>query len=214
MSILSKLFGGGSNPADTASPYLNQIPGVGHQGYDPYINQGQTAGQTAQSQYDTMTNDPAGFINRLMEQYKPSEGYQFSKDQLMKQYGNAAAAGGIAGTPLDQMNQAQGVQGLLSQDMQQFLSNVLGQHKEGLAGEEGVSNRGYDASKNLTDLLGGALNQQGGLAFNGTQQKNSDKNGLLSALAKALGMGAGAFFGGAPGALIGGGLSSSMFGGG
>jgi len=29
MSILSKLFGGGSNPAGAASPYLDQIPGVG-----------------------------------------------------------------------------------------------------------------------------------------------------------------------------------------
>lgn len=221
MSWLSNLFGGGhgggggsSNPMGAANQYLDKIPQIGHDYYDPYITQGSTAGQTAQKQYDTMTNDPAGFINRLMEQYKPSEGYQFQKGQLEKEMGNTAAAGGIAGTPLDQMNQAQGVQGLLSQDMQQFLSNVLGQHKEGLAGEEGVSERGFNASKSLADLLGGALNQQGGLAFQGAQQKNSDRNSMLGALAKALGMGAGAFFGGAPGALIGGGLGSSMFGGG
>ena len=216
MSWLSNLFGGGgggSNPADAANQYLNQIPGVAHQGYDDYINQGKTAGQTAQQQYDTMTNDPAGFINRLMEQYKPSEGYQFQKGQLTDQMSNTAAAGGIAGTPLDQMNQAQGVQGLLSQDMQQFLSNVLGQHKEGLAGEEGVSSRGFDASGKLTDALGGALNQQGGLAFQDAQARNSqtssDKNALWSMFGKILGGGAGFALGGVPGAAVG----AGMFGG-
>ncbi len=213
MSWLSDLFGGGSNPADAANPYLNQIPGVGHQGYDDYINQGKTAGQTAQGQYDTMTNDPTGFINKLMEQYKPSEGYQFQKGQLEKEMGNTAAAGGIAGTPLDQMNQAQGVQGLLSTDMQQFLSNVLGQHKEGLAGEEGVSNRGYDASKNLTDLLGGNLNQQANLGFQGAQQQNTNKNALMQSLIKLVGTLGGGAMGGL-GGLLGGGLGSSMFGGG
>jgi hypothetical protein len=221
MSILSKLFGGGggggfsgSNPANAAQPYLDKIPQVGHDYYDPYITQGSTAGQTAQRQYDTLTNDPTGFINKLMEAYKPSEGYQFQKDLLTKEMGNTAAAGGIAGTPLDQMNQAEGVQGLLSKDMQQFLQNALGVYGTGLEGEEKVSGRGFDAAKNLADLLGGSLNQQAGLAFQGQQQQNTNKSGMLSALAKALGMGAGAFFGGAPGALIGGGLGSSMFGGG
>src|SRR3990167_9540646 len=39
MSWLSSLFHGGNskNPADAAMPYLNQVPGVSHQGYDPYI---------------------------------------------------------------------------------------------------------------------------------------------------------------------------------
>lgn len=206
MSILSKLFGGRSNPMDAANQYLNQIPGLGHKGYDPYVNAGLDASGKTKSQYESLMSDPTGFINKLMEAYKPSESYGFQKEQLTKDMGNTAAAGGIAGTPLDQMNQAEGIQKLLSGDMQQFLQNALGVFGTGLEGEEGIAGRGFDATKNLTDLLGGALNQQGGLAFQNAQQKNSDKNGWFQMLAKALGAGGGALFGGLPGAKFGAGL--------
>ncbi len=187
MSWLSELFGGGKNPMNEANQYLNQIPGVAHQGYDDYVNQGKDASGKTKTQYEDMMNDPTGFINKLMEGYKPSEGYQFQKEQLTKELGNTAAAGGIAGTPQDQMNQGAGVQKLLSGDMQQFLQNVLGRYDKGLEGEEGVATRGYDASGKLTDALGGALNQQGGLAFNDAQQKNKNKNDMWSMFGKALG---------------------------
>jgi len=208
MSWLSKLFGGGENPRDAANQYLNQIPGVAHQGYDDYVNQGKDASGKTKSQYEDMMNDPTGFINKLMEGYKTSEGFNFKKDLLTKELGNTAAAGGVAGTPLDQMNQAQGIDGLLSQDMQEWLSNVLGRYDTGLAGEEGIASRGFDASGKLTDALGGALNQQGGLAFQNQQQKNSDRNSLWSMFGKALGAGAGGLLGGVPGAKVG----SNIFG--
>ena len=208
MSWLSNIFGGGdeNSPMNGANTYLNQIPGVGHQGYDSYVNAGQDASGKTKSAYEDMMNDPTGFINKLMEQYKTSEGYGFEKDQLTKELGNTAAAGGIAGTPQDQLNQGTAIQGLLSKDMQQFLQNVLGRYDKGLEGEEGVATRGYDASKQLTDLLGGALNQQGGLAFQNQQQKNQNKNDLWSVFGKALGAGTGALFGGAPGAKVGAGI--------
>ncbi len=207
MSWLSKLFGGGNdNPMDSANQYLNKIPGVAHQGYDDYINQGRDASGKTKSKYEDLMGDPTGFINKLMEGYKPSEGYQFQKDQLTKELGNTAAAGGVAGTPMDQMNQGEGVQKLLSGDMQKFLQNVLGVFDTGLKGEEGVANRGFDASGKLTDALGGALNQQGGLAFQNAQQKNQNKNDLWSIFGKALGAGTGFAVGGVPGASVGSGI--------
>lgn len=212
MSWLSNLFGGGANPMNDANQYLNQIPGVAHQGYDPYVNAGKDASGKTKSAYEGLMDDPTGFINKLMEGYKPSEGYQFQKDQLTKEMGNTAAAGGIAGTNFDQMNQAQGVQGLLSKDMQQFLQNVLGRYDKGLEGEEGIATRGYDASGKLTDALGGALNQQGGLAFQNAQQNNKNRNDKWGMFGKALGAGAGAFFGGVPGAVAGGKIGNSIFG--
>lgn len=216
MSILSKLFGGGTNPADAAMPYLNQIPGVGHQYYDPFITQGAEAGQKTQSQYDTLMSDPTAFINKLMQGYQPSEGYQFQKDELTKAMGNTAAAGGISGTPLDQMNQAKGIQGLLSQDQQQFLQNALGVFNTGLQGEQGIADKGFQASGSLADYLGSNLGQQGQLAFQGQSQKNANKTAMLGALMKALGMAGGMATGGGLGglaSLAGGGFGSSMFGG-
>lgn len=213
MGWLNKLFGGGhgdsNSPMNAANQYLNQIPGVAHQGYDPYVNAGLDASSKTKSAYESMMEDPTGFINKLMEGYKPSEGYQFQKEQLTKELGNTAAAGGIAGTPQDQMNQGEGVQKLLSGDMQQFLQNVLGRYDTGLKGEEGIATRGYNASGNLVDALGSALNQQGGLAFQNQQQKNQNKNDLWSMFGKALGAGVGGYFGGVPGATAG----ASIFGG-
>lgn len=204
MSMLSKLFGGhGKSPMDAANKYLSQIPGVGHQGYDPYINEGLDASDKTKSKYEELLGDPTAFINKLLEGYQPSEGYQFQKDQLTKDLSNTAAAGGIAGTPQDQFNQGEAIQKLLSGDMQQFLQNVLGAFNTGLQGEEGIAGRGFDASKSLTDLLGGALNQQGGLAFQNQQQKNQNKNDLWNMFGKALGAGGGFALGGLPGAKIG-----------
>lgn len=205
MSMLSSLFGGKKpqSPMDAANNYLNQIPETAHQGYDQYINAGNEAGKKTQSEYDMLTSDPTGFINKLMEGYKPSEGYQFQKDQLTKELGNTAAAGGIAGTPQDQMNQGKGIQQLLSGDMQQFLQNVLQQYHTGLKGEQGISDRGYDASGKLTDTLGNALNQQGGLAFQDAQQKQKNRNDIWSTFGKGLGGAAGFLAGGPLGGALG-----------
>lgn len=189
MSLLSGLFGGGksNSPMNAAMPYLNQIPGVAHQGFDPYVNAGLDASGRTKDIYESLMTDPTAFINKLMEGYQPSEGYQFQKDQLTKELGNTAAMGGVAGTPMDQMNQGQGVQNLLSGDMQQFLQTVLGAFNTGLGGEENIATRGFDASKNLTDMLGGSLNQKAGLAFNDQQQKNKNKGDMWSMFGKALG---------------------------
>lgn len=218
MSILSGLFGGGKkdSPMRAANQYLNQIPGIAHQGYDPYVNAGLDASGRTKQHYENMMDDPTGLINKIMEQYQTSQGYGFAKDQLLKEAGNTAAAGGIAGTPLDQLNQGELVQGLLSKDMQQFLMNALGRYDLGLAGEEGIAGRGFDASGRLTDALGGNLTQQAGLAFNDAQQKNKNKSDMWSMFGKALGAGAGFALGGPTGAGVGyklGGGAGNLFGG-
>ncbi len=209
MSMLSKLFGGTpeKNPMMEANQYLNKIPGVAHEGYDPYVNAGLDASGKTKDVYENLMNDPTAFINQLMKGYQPSEGYQFQKGELTKELGNAAAAGGVAGTPYDVMNQGKGIQGLLSGDMQQFLQNALGLFRTGLSGEENIAGRGYNATGQLTDTLGNALNQQGGLAFQNAQQQNADartdKKNLWSMFGKALGAGGGFLLGGPAGAYAG-----------
>lgn len=209
MSILSDLFGGGHqrSPQDAANKYLNQIPGVGHNAYDEYINQGREAGSNTHNQYQNLINDPQSFINQIMGGYKPSEGYQFQKGELEKALSNTAAAGGIAGTPQDQMAQGEAIQGLLSKDQQQWLKNVLGRYDIGLQGSENEAGRGYQASGSLADILGGNLNQQAGLAFQDQQQKNKSRNDMINGLIKAFGTAGGFLVGGPAGAAAGGGLA-------
>lgn len=186
MSWLSEALNGGQSAVNKAQNYLNQIPNTGRQYNLPYIQGGQQAGDILTTQYGNMASDPQEFINSIMRNYKPSEGYQFQKGELEKEAGNAAAAGGIAGTPYHQQQQAQLVQQLLSTDMQNWLNNVLGVQRTGLQGEQNLFNTGYDASGRQSDLETNALNQQAGLAYQGQSQKNNAHNQLIQAIIKAL----------------------------
>jgi len=48
-------------------------------------------------------NDPDGLYSKLGQGYKESPGYQFKLKQAMMAGDNAAAAGGMAGTPQHQV---------------------------------------------------------------------------------------------------------------
>ncbi len=76
MSWLSDFFSGGKNPADAAMPYLNQIPGMEKQYYDPFINRGNEAANTLTPQFNQMSSDPAQFLEGLMGKYQPSRSYR------------------------------------------------------------------------------------------------------------------------------------------
>ncbi len=155
---------------------LNQISGVGKQYYEPYIGQGQEAGNRANQEYSNMLDDPSGLINAIMQSYQPSTGYQFKEDRLKRSAANTSAAGGFAGTQYDADNQTALVNSLLSEDMQQYLQNVMGVHGQGLAGKELVAGRGYDASSSLADFLGSNMGQQAGVDYRFGQDRNSGRN--------------------------------------
>lgn len=171
---LFNLFGGGDykNPADAAMPYLNQIPGVGHQYYDPWINQGLGAAGQSQGVYNQMTNNPNDYYNKIAAGYKQSPGYQFKLQQGLGAAGNAAAFGGMAGSPQHQQQAAGIAEGYANQDFNDYLNQVLGINKTGLQGQENAQTRGFGASGSLADLLGSNYAQQGALAFQGQAGEN------------------------------------------
>ena len=187
----------GSNPAESAMPYLNQIPGIGRENYQPFINQGQQAQQQLNPLYDRMSQDPSGYINSLMQNYSPSEGYRFKEQQMLRGAQNSAASGGFAGTQNDQMGQAEMIRGLLGGDMQEFLQNVMGAQGQGMQGLENQVGRGYESAGNLAGYLGSALGAQGGLAFQGEAQRNQQRadkrNAIWSLLGSLAGAGSGMY---------------------
>lgn len=176
------MFGGGGgggapmgqNPANAGMQYLNQIPGIGRQYYQPFVNEGQQASGVANPVYNQMTQDPNEFLNSIMRNYNPSEGYRFKENRLRQGMANDAAAGGFRGTQYDQEQQANSVSGILGQDMEQFLQNILGIQQGGLQGQENRIGRGFQASGNLADYLGNALGAQAGMAFQGQAQQNQN----------------------------------------
>jgi hypothetical protein len=179
-SGLGRMFGVGTpkgikNPAESAMPYLNQIPGVGRQYHDPFIQAGQQAQGQTRPIYEQMAQDPTAFLNALMEGYTPSRGYQTREKVLSQALRNSAAQGGYAGTPYAQREQGELINDLLGGDQQQYLGNLMGIQGQGLGGLEGMIGRGYQSSGNLADYIGNALGNQGGLAYQGQAQLNQGK---------------------------------------
>lgn len=196
MSILSNLFGGsGNSPAEAANKYLDQIPGTSHQSYDPYINRGQEAGSVLSKEYGNMAQNPEDVLNQMLTSYQPSAGYKFKQDQLGKAAANTAAAGGMRGSPQDQLSQQQLTQGLLNDDMQQWISNLMGTKQQGLAGEQNLYGTGFQASTGLNSDLTNNLASKASLGYKDAQDKNNKKQALIKALMSGIGSVGGSFLG-------------------
>lgn len=199
LGMLGSSMGGNDKyEGPTAESFLQQIPGIGHKYFDPYVEKGAKSQDIATERYMKMAQDPSSFVNQLMSSYKPSTGYQFREQRGLDAMRNSAAAGGYTGTREDQLGQAELVNGLLGQDMQQWLANLMGAQGRGLEGLNMNSQMGYGASGQLADLLSNTLGSQAMVAaqreglFNKGQQKQSD---LFGSLGNMLGVGLGGLLG-------------------
>lgn len=183
------------DPQKDANRYLSQIPGIGKQYYNPFIDSGKKAGGILEGEYGKLLK-PTSFIDDIMKNYSQSAAAKYQQDQLGRGIGATAAAGGFAGTPEHQKEYATMAQDVMSGDMQQYLQNALGVYDRGVGGERDIYNKGFQASGSLADLLSGVLGSQAGLAFQAGSQTNASRDAFMSALMKALSTGAGAMGGG------------------
>jgi len=209
MSWLSDFLKGGKNPADAAMPYLNQIPGMEKQYYDPFINYGKEAATTLTPQFNQMSQDPAAFLESIMSKYQPSRTYQLRNEEALRAAGNTAAAGGMRGSLGDIKNASRISDVLLGQDMQEWLNNVLGLQKEGQQGLGHQFDTGFNATQGLTGDLANVLGTQSQLAFQGQANQNKSRSDALSGILQAIGGIAG--FGLPNGSTVGGSLLGRFF---
>jgi len=114
--------------------YAKTLPGPQHFP-DLYENPGIDYREMP-AEYTQMARTPKDFMENIMRGYEPSRAYQFAENRLKQGMRNTAAAGGFAGTPYHQLQEAEGVRDLLSENMQQYLQNILGIQQTGLGGEE------------------------------------------------------------------------------
>lgn len=187
MSFLGDFFSGGKNPADAAMPYLNQIPGMEKQYYEPYIGYGKEAYGNLNPGLTEQATHPAEFLENLLQKYQPSRAYQLARDETQRAAGNTAAAGGMRGSINDITNQSRLTDSLLGEDMQKWLQNVLGIQGTGQTGLGNFFNTGFNASQGLSSDLSNVLGTQAGLAFQGQANQNKSRSDLLSGLAQAFG---------------------------
>lgn len=194
-------FLGGSDPSKAANKYLNKIPGMAGQQYNPYINAGQRQLPGLEDEYAKMMGNPGDFINNIGAGYQKSPGFDFAMQQALQGSGNAMAAGGMAGSPMhEQMNMGLATN-LANQDYNQWLQNALGQHQQGMEGSQGLYQGGMNASDAYAKMLADTYGSQASNAYSGSQSRNNMMMGALGGLA-GLGVGAAtgnplAIFGGA-----------------
>lgn len=162
--------GGGKNPAGVANGYINQIPGATEPYYSPYINAGKGAMGDLQNQYKDLFG--GNVQNKLGESYKESPGYQFKLKQGLQAATNAASAGGMGGSPMDQQTQNQVANDISSQDYNDYIKNQIGLYNTGMGAAQDIFGKGYGASSDYANTLGTALSQQGAYGYAGQAGQN------------------------------------------
>jgi hypothetical protein len=195
LAMLGSSIGGGlsslfsSSPASAANKYLNKIPGMMKGYYDPYIQAGQRQLPGLEGQYGQMMNDPGQFINNIGKGYQKSPGFDFALQQALQGAGNAAAAGGMAGSPQHEQQNMGLATNLANQDYNQWLQNALGQHQQGLEGSQGLYNTGSNMSGDLAQSLANLGLTQAGLGFQNQRQQNSSIGDIFGGLGGLFGLG-------------------------
>lgn len=170
---ISSLFGGGGkNPAKAAMPYIDQIPGQTQPHYQPYEDAGAKALKDLQDRYGQLLNDPGAVYSKIGEGYKESPGYKLRLQKGMDAANNAMAMNSQLGTPQHQQLDAEVSENIASQDYNDYIKNVMGLYGQGMKGEEGINQQGYDANKSFADLIAQALGTKGQYAFGGQAGQN------------------------------------------
>lgn len=171
--FLGGLFGNSGAPYDRAMDQYRQYGNAGRDAQMPYYN----AGQGAMGDYQKWLQgqqDPSGFINNLMGQYKESPYAQYEQQQSLRAGQNAASASGLMGsTPMMQQLQ-QNAGNIASQDQNQWLQNVLGINKQYGEGQQDMMHGGQNAANSLTNLYGQMGDRMGQAAYGRQAGKQQD----------------------------------------
>lgn len=177
---------------------LGQIPGEIAPYYDPYIEQGQRAGEQIEDLSGQMAQDPGDYISSLMGGYEETPFYKMQREMMTQAAANTAAAGGTRGNPLDQKRQQEITQGLLYQGMQPYMQNVLGAQQMGMGGLQSLFSPGFEASTRFGGDISNIMGTQAQLTFQRQQQEAAKKEArrkeMLDFIGKAVGSAVGAGF--------------------
>ena len=176
-AALGSAFSNYTNPAEAASPYLEQARRDLPQYYQPYMDAGKRQLPDLESGYSSMM-DPNAFIQKIGAGYQASPGFEWMKKQGMLASQNAAAAGGMLGSPQHERESAEMVTGLANQDFYNYLKHALGTYQSGIAGKQGLYDTGFGASTALGENLSSILGSQAGLAYEGQNAENQHSGGI------------------------------------
>jgi hypothetical protein len=169
------------NPANKADKYLKDIPGMGHEMYDPYINAGKGQIPGLENEYKSLMGNTGDVMKRLGEGYQKSPGFDFAMKQALGASGNAAAAGGMAGSPEHEMENMGLATDLANQDFNTYLKNAMGLYERGLSGSENMMGGGRNSADALARMLAENSRDRAGNAASGQDWLNQLIMGMAGA---------------------------------
>jgi len=184
--FLQYFFGHSGAPYEAANkaytPFYNQAK----EQQNPFYQAGTGAIPQFQDWLGQM-KDPSGFINNLMGKYQESPFAKFQQQQGMRAAQNMGSATGLTGSTPLQMQAQQNAQNISSQDMNQWLQNVLGVNNNYGSGLFNEMQGGQHSADMLSQLMQGAGEYRGGTAYGQAAGEQNDKSALWGALGKLFG---------------------------
>ncbi len=123
--------------------------------------------------------NPAEFMNAMGQQYQKSPGFDWNMKQGQAGIANANAAGGMAGTPQHEQQNAEMATGLASKDFNEYMQRIMGGMQLGAQGTQGLINQGGQMSSDLATNLAQALMSKSNLKYAGQNNQNQMTGQLI-----------------------------------
>jgi hypothetical protein len=174
--------GGGGN----YSGLTGEIRDIMQPYYQRYIDAGGRALPQLEGQYGRLL-DPSAFLKSIGAGYQQSPGYQFNVNEATRASNQAAAAGGMLGTPAQQQALAQRISDISSKDYGDYMQRAMGAYGMGLQGLGGLNQMGYDASTGLAGNLGNARLSEYQSELYRKMMEDQEDDGFFGGLGKAFG---------------------------
>ncbi len=134
--------------------------------YGKYLQPFYDSGTQALKSYgdisQRMAQDPTAYYNQIMSGFTQSPYEKYQMDLLQQHVGQAAAAGGMLGTPNEQYTLAKDIEPIAAQSQQQYFQNVMQPLQYGLHGLSDMGHLGFGAAQQYGSMLSNIGSLQSG----------------------------------------------------
>lgn len=180
-SLISGGMGMGASPYSAGMKPLKDYSQQAIDYQNPFYKGGTDAIPKYTNWLDTM-KDPSQFINNTMNSYQQSPFAKFQQQQSMRAANNSASANGLLGSTPMQMQAQQNAQNISSQDMQQWLQNVLGVNSQYGQGQQGMVGMGQNSANNMSSIMSQLAQLMSGAQYGQQAGSNQDMGNIIGGL--------------------------------